>query len=61
MTDDSESGTNPINSDDDKLWLKGGGAEVRFREVRPSERKRALDIVEGVRRRFRYGARAHSS
>lgn len=48
MTDrmDSEKVPEP---DSDQLWLKGAGAEIKI--SRTSE-KRALDIVEAVRRRY---------
>jgi len=48
MTDrtDSEKAPEP---DSDQLWLKGEGAEIRISRTRE---KRALDIVEAVRRRY---------
>ena len=48
MNDRTDSAKNP-DPDEDKLWLKGTGAEVRFSAT---TEKRILDIVEAVRRRY---------
>ena len=48
MTDHTDS-EKPLESDAEHLWLKGSGAEIK---VSRTQNKRALDIVNAVRRRY---------
>jgi len=41
--------TNGLEPDSDQLWLRGTGAEI---VIRQTTEKRALDIVEAVRKRY---------
>jgi hypothetical protein len=48
----------PLEPDRERLWLSGDGAEISAKTVTGD--KRALDVVEAVRRRFASKPAVHS-